>query len=132
MIEPRIEPDGWVPYNERRQIEKKVFDAFRNCITEPKCKDCPWEQCEQFNQKKVEIPFTLALDVLNLLKEQEAQKFFVDGSGKITPLPVVVRCKDCKHWYFADNRIQSEQENVCGRNGIVVTPDWFCADGERK
>ena len=72
MIEPRLEQDGWVPYNERRQIEKKVFDAFRNCITEPKCKDCPWEQCEQFNQKKVEIPFTLALDVLNLLKEQGA------------------------------------------------------------
>lgn len=44
----------------------------------------------------------------------------------------VVRCKDCKHWYFADNRIPSEQENVCGRNGIVVTPDWFCADGERQ
>lgn len=50
----------------------KVFDAFRNCITEPKCKDCPWEQCEQFNQKKVDIPVTLALDVIELLKEQEA------------------------------------------------------------
>ena len=53
---------------------EKVFEAFRNCITEPKCKDCPWEQCEQFNQKKVEIPVTLALDVINLLKEQEAVK----------------------------------------------------------
>ena len=52
---------------------EKVFDAFRNCITEPKCKDCPWEQCEQFNQKKVSIPATLALDVLNLLKEQEKE-----------------------------------------------------------
>ena len=51
---------------------EKVFDAFRNCITEPKCKDCPWENCEQFNQKEVSIPVTLALDVLNLLKEQEA------------------------------------------------------------
>ena len=49
----------------------KIFTALRNCITEPKCKDCPWEQCEQFNQKKVSIPLTLALDVLNLLKEQE-------------------------------------------------------------
>lgn len=48
---------------------EKVFEAFRNCITEPKCRDCPWEQCEQFNQKKVEIPVTLALDVINLLKE---------------------------------------------------------------
>ena len=53
---------------------EKVFEAFRNCITEPKCRDCPWEQCEQFNQKKVEIPVTLALDVINLLKEQEAVK----------------------------------------------------------
>lgn len=52
----------------------KVFDAFRNCITEPKCRDCPWEQCEQFNQKKVTIPVTLALDVLNMLKEQESVK----------------------------------------------------------
>lgn len=53
---------------------EKVFEAFRNCITEPKCRDCPWEQCKQFNQKKVEIPVTLALDVINLLKEQEAVK----------------------------------------------------------
>ena len=48
----------------------KIFTALRNCITEPKCNDCPWEQCEQFNQKKVSIPVTLALDVLNLLKKQ--------------------------------------------------------------
>jgi hypothetical protein len=54
-------------------------------------------------------------DALVLLKEQEA----------------VVRCKECKHWYFADNRRPSERENVCGRNGVVVTPDWYCADGER-
>lgn len=44
----------------------------------------------------------------------------------------IVRCKDCKHRYFADNRIPSEQGNVCGRNGIDVTPDWFCADGVKK
>lgn len=44
----------------------------------------------------------------------------------------LIRCKDCKHMYFADNRIPSEQVNVCGRNGTVVPPDWFCADGERR
>ena len=48
------------------------------------------------------------------------------------PLKEIVRCKDCKYWYFADNRIPCEQENVCGRNGIVVTPDWFCADGKKR
>ena len=69
-----------------------------------------------------------------LLKDQETQKFFVDESGKITPLPVVVRCKDCKHrgdrnkcivafvaekqempYFFYDNR-----------------GEWFCADGVRR
>lgn len=57
---------------------EKVFEAFRNCITEPKCRDCPWEQCEQFNQKKVEIPITLALDVINLLKERGEIKPYID------------------------------------------------------
>ena len=73
-------------------------------------------------------------DALELLKEQEKQKFFVDESRKITPLPVVVRCEDCKHrgdrnkcivafvaekqempYFFYDNR-----------------GEWFCADGRRR
>lgn len=61
-----------------------------------------------------------------LLKEQETQKFFVDESGKIIPLPIVVRCKDCKH------NTSSPHNPVCEldvyRSGGV---DWFCADGER-
>ena len=47
---------------------EKVFDALRNCITEPKCKDCPWETCEEFHQTKT-IPLDLCLDILELLKE---------------------------------------------------------------
>lgn len=50
---------------------EKVFDAIRNCITEPKCKDCPWEDCENVGHKRVDVPVTLMLDTLNLLKEQE-------------------------------------------------------------
>ena len=49
---------------------EKIFNAFRNCITEPKCKDCPWESCEEFHQTK-KIPLDLCLDILKLLKEQE-------------------------------------------------------------
>ena len=71
----------------------KVFDAFRNCITEPKCKDCPWEQCEQFNQKKVDIPVTLALDVIELLKEQETEYVYDEYA---TPT-----CKECGFHPFA-------------------------------
>lgn len=51
---------------------EKVFDAIRNCVTEPKCKDCPWEDCEKIGCKRVTVPVTLLLDTLNLLKEQEA------------------------------------------------------------
>ena len=63
-----------------------------------------------------------------LLKKQEAQKFFVDESGKITPLPVVVRCKDC------DNRECDGRAGtiVCGITGDSHSRLWFCADGERK
>ena len=95
----------------------KVFTAFRNCISEPKCKDCPWEQCEQFNQKKVSIPVTLALDVLNLLKKQEA----------------VVRCKDCA---YAESLFESykcyfdeENESGCKRSH---DEDFFCAYGKKR
>ena len=49
---------------------EKVFDALRNCITEPKCKDCPWEDCEKIGHKRVNVPVTLLLDALNLLKEE--------------------------------------------------------------
>ena len=55
-----------------------------------------------------------------------------DKTGCVLDMHPLVLCKDCKYWYFADNRIPCERENVCGRNGIVVTPDWFCADGERR
>ncbi len=44
-----------------------VMEAFRNCITDPKCKNCPWEQCDTLKNKKVEIPVDLALEVNNLL-----------------------------------------------------------------
>lgn len=64
-----------------------------------------------------------------LMKEQETHKFFVDESGKITPLPVVVRCKDCKHGEKANDVY------LCGKPrgfGLAHEPNWFCADGERR
>lgn len=47
---------------------EKVFDAIRNCVTEPKCKDCPWEDCEKIGCKRVKVPVTLLLEALNVLK----------------------------------------------------------------
>ena len=59
---------------------EKVFDALRNCITEPKCRDCPWETCEEFHQTK-KIPLDLCLDILKMLKEQGAIEPDVDSEG---------------------------------------------------
>ena len=69
-----------------------------------------------------------------LLKEQETQKFLADESGKITPLPVVVRCKDCIHMGKSEKCVLaaiSEEKNfplfMLDNRG-----EWFCADGKRK
>lgn len=66
---------------------EKVFDALRNCVTEPKCKDCPWEDCEKFGCKRTTVPVTLLLDALNLLKEQPKPRaaHWVKMTGMMPP-----------------------------------------------
>lgn len=44
----------------------------------------------------------------------------------------VVRCKDCKHYYFAENRIPQEQRYVCDLDGDRWNPDSFCSFAERR
>lgn len=45
----------------------------------------------------------------------------------------VVRCRDCKHCYFADNRVPDEQGWVCEINSSEpVNLNGFCSYGERK
>ena len=45
----------------------------------------------------------------------------------------VVRCKECKHCYFADNRVPDEQGWVCEINSSEpVNLNGFCSYGERK
>ena len=76
---------------------------------------------ELLKAQRETIDELISADKALKLKEQETQKFFVDEFGKITPLPVVVRCKDCK---FA------EDCEIAYRFG--EQDDWFCADGERR
>jgi len=67
--------------------KEKVFDAIRNCITEPKCRDCPWDDCERFDCKRVDVPVSLLLDALKLLKEQAWHLLKEDEDGLIHGLP---------------------------------------------
>lgn len=119
---------------------EKVIRGYECCLRiAGGCKDCPY--WDQTTSNKCERK--LKEDALALLKEQKMQKFFVDESGKITPLPIVfpncplkeyeavVRCKDCK--YAAPDMAcshESEWGNEISRNR--GNPDWYCADGERR
>ncbi len=47
--------------------QTRVLEAFRACISEPQCRDCPWKECEELPNRKVEIPVDLALAVMRML-----------------------------------------------------------------
>ena len=64
---------------------EKVISAITNCIGQPKCRDCPWEECEQFDCKKTNVPVNLLLDALELLKEQEPKLVKIDGGSVLCP-----------------------------------------------
>lgn len=44
----------------------------------------------------------------------------------------VIHCKDCQHYYYADNRIPSQRAWVCGITGVATTDDSYCADADRR
>jgi len=69
-----------------------------------------------------------------LLKEQKKQKFFVDSDGKITPLPDVVRCKDCIHRGDSGKCVLSaiSEEKNFPLFMLDNRGEWFCADGKRR
>ena len=35
----------------------------------------------------------------------------------------IIHCRDCKHYYFADNRIPQEQRYVCDIGGEIWQPN---------
>lgn len=44
----------------------------------------------------------------------------------------VVECKDCEHYYFANNRIPSEKDWVCELDGCHKNNDDYCSYGKRR
>ena len=114
-------------------VEKVIKGLHQHCECSLfyRCGECPYYAVSdgQFSCKD-----RLLDDALAMLKELEAMieqlNRFANGFSR-DAVPVV-RCKDCVESYFASNRIQSEQTLACGKYGIDVTPEYFCADGERK
>lgn len=45
----------------------------------------------------------------------------------------IIRCKDCKHYYFAENRVPEEQSWVCDAWNVNQTVHMgYCFKAERK
>ena len=44
----------------------------------------------------------------------------------------LVMCKNCKHCYFASNRVPAEKAHVCSIFGHDVALDFYCKNGERR
>jgi len=72
--------------------------------------------------------------ILDLLKEQGKKKFFVDSDGKITPLPDVVRCKECIHRGKVEKCVLAAiaAEKDFPLFMLDNRGEWYCADGKRE
>lgn len=76
---------------------------------------------------------------IQLLKDR-LDEDYLDGyeyleqlKGMPSAQPEIIRCKDCKHYYFADNRVPSEQSWVCDAWGVDQTAHMgYCFKAERK
>ena len=67
-----------------------------------------------------------------IIKVDDPGELVWDGSPKTFEIQELIRCKDCEHCYFASNRVPDERSYACGKHGIDIVPDWFCADGKRR
>ncbi len=44
----------------------------------------------------------------------------------------IVRCKECKYCYYADNRVPNEQGHVCDYYHFETEPNGYCHVGIRR
>lgn len=58
--------------NKSIRDEIKLFAALQNCIA-GKCRDCPWEDCNDPDHETVEVPRSLLLAALYELREKNCR-----------------------------------------------------------
>lgn len=76
---------------------------------------------------------------MRLFDMDSKEDYLLDGKYKVaTPyaplvnVVEVVRCKDCKHYAFTDNRVPQERVWWCYYWGYEIGADDYCSNGERK
>ena len=107
---------------------EKVIKGLKCCCGTGMCfHGCPYYDA---SKKINECTSQLALEALDLLKEQEAKieqlNRFINGFSR-DAMPVV-RCKNCKYCEYP----KSEKE-WCKKGHLHGKAEtWFCADGDRR
>lgn len=100
---------------------EKVIKAFENC-TDPEMNDydetitdciragvCHWDGCQERGRKMIDIPLSLAMAALELLKAQEPVVPYIDYDGQD-----VWRCGSCGATLFHLSHTQAdENEQNC-------------------
>ncbi len=74
--------------------------------------------------------FNRAVQDVGILDADDIETVF--GMLSSADVVQVVLCRDCEHYYFADNRIPQEQRYVCEISGEIWKPDDFCSFGKRR
>ena len=82
---------------------EEIVSAFKQCGLPGACLKC------QYGAEREGCYAALRHDVLELLKKQPEQKFFVDSDGKITPLPM----QKHGHWIISGRFLPSAQCSAC-------------------
>ena len=112
----------------------KVIRGLEFCL-KVACTASSGEKCPYIGSECADgCIYEMQSDALKLLKEQGKKKFFVDSDGKITPLPDIVRCKDCA---YRGNEKKCIVAFVADKQDFPFFfydnhGEWFCADGSRK
>jgi len=112
----------------------KVIRGLEFCL-KVACTASSGEKCPYIGSECADgCIYEMQSDALKLLKEHGKKKFFVYSDGKITPLPDIVRCKDCVHRGKAEKcvlaAIAAEKDFplfMLDNHG-----EWYCADGKRE
>ena len=120
---------------------QKVIQAFENC-TDPEMNDddetcvdcirageCPWDDCQERDKKLIDIPLSLAMAALELLKAQEPQTVIVDDIPKDDTWFGIWfgRCPNCKEMLT-----KKYHKHFCGNCGQEVKWDDLIRSDQQK
>lgn len=106
----------------------RIIDAFRNCITIPKCKDCPWNECDTLNNRCIEIPADLALAVMRELAAQKPVGGIRDAINAVEEVSAVDAAPMVHgRWVEEKDRLSHWHCSECGKvQGMSILFMNYC------